>query len=114
MVSERAMRQRAAETALRAARSADSCRMKRLRRRRSGEERSTWGCTWRGLECTPALYLQTCAERRLLLGGVAAVLRSARAGRPDEQLLAIREGDIAAIRARRAVLGLEALDEDLS
>src|SRR5687767_9919455 len=33
--------------------------------------------------------------------------------RAHEQLLAVREGDVAAVGARGAVLGLEALDEDL-
>src|SRR6185503_6345612 len=46
----------------------------------------------------------------LLLG---TFVWSTGARRTDEQLLAIRERDVAAVGAIRTVLGLEALDEDL-
>src|SRR6186997_2393545 len=46
----------------------------------------------------------------LLLG---TFVRRARAGRPDEQLLAIRERDVAAIGTIRTILGLESFDENL-
>src|SRR4029079_2199782 len=42
-----------------------------------------------------------------------AFVWSADAGRPYEQLLAVREGDVAAVRAEGAVLGLVALDDNL-
>src|SRR6185503_4742715 len=50
-------------------------------------------------------------ERLLLLGSFVG---RARAGRTDEQLLAVRERDVAPVGPIRTVLGLEAFDEDLS
>src|SRR3954451_15876713 len=42
-----------------------------------------------------------------------AFVGRADAGRADEQLLAVGEGDVAAVRAERAVLRLVAFDDDL-
>src|SRR5688572_18941236 len=118
MVSESAMRQRAADTALSADRPSDSWGME------DSELRGVHDKGWSVLQPSSSsqrrsfssgthLSEQTLPEQTLLLLGVAAVLRSARAGRTDEQLLAVREGDVTTVGACRAVLGLEALDEDL-
>src|SRR6187200_331740 len=50
-------------------------------------------------------------KRRLLL--VGSFVRRARAGRTDEELLAVGERDVATVRSIGAVLGLETLDQDL-
>src|SRR5688572_32634885 len=65
---------------------------------------SRW--TWAGQETRRAGCV---AAGELLL---RTFVRSANARGPDEELLAVRERDVTPVGAQRAVLGLEALDEN--
>src|SRR5688572_33335729 len=113
------MRQRAAETAS----SVECVGIKKLPT--TNREAGSWELDSTGKACPPSRFALRRVRRSLGGGGkvglyhrrlavvARSLVRSTDARGADEQPLAVREGDVTAVRAVRTVLGLEALDDDL-
>src|SRR5688572_8183453 len=105
MVSVTAIRQRAAETAS----SVECVGIKKIPNPTSQTPTPNVGFR----VCDLALGIWDSGVGFSLPAVAWSLVRSADARRADEQLLAVREGDVTAVRAVRTVLRLETLDDDL-